>query len=136
MTANVFNPAISPDGRWFAYASQHEVYVQSIDPGGGRAQITQDDSYEPHWSTDGRELYVVKNNELFAVPLGPGPALTPGRPRRLSIDVLPLAVESSQTYSVDPKGGRFLVMRVVSDRPATPQVRFMLNGFSGGQLGK
>ena len=92
--------AISPDGRWLAYVTGNgqktDVYVQSMEPGGGRVQIAQDGS-EPHWSADGREVYVLKNNnELFAVPLGPGPALTPGRPRRLSIDVLPTAVESSQ----------------------------------------
>ena len=135
-TVNAFNPTISPDGRWFAYATQREVFVQSLEPGGGRAQITQDGSAEPHWSADGRELYVVKNRELFAIPLGPGPALAPGRPRRLSIDVLEVAVESGQNYNVDPKSGRFLVMRAMSDRPATPLVRFMLNGFAGGPPGK
>ena len=51
------------------------------------------------------------------MPLGPGPALTPGRPRRLSIDVLPLAVESGQTYNVDPKSGRILVMRTIERTP-------------------
>ena len=84
------------------------------------------------WSADGREVYVLKNNnELSAVPLGPGPTLTPGRPRRLSIDVLPTSVESGQTYTVNPKTGRVLVMRKMSERPATPQVRFMLNAFTG-----
>jgi hypothetical protein len=60
----------------------------------------------------------------------PGPALTPGRPRRLSIDVLPTSVESGQTYTVDPKTGRVLLMRKMSERPATPLVRFMLNVFT------
>jgi hypothetical protein len=94
-----------------------------MEPGGGRVQITEDGGVEPHWSADGREVYFLKdnNNELFAVPLGPGPALTPGRPRRLSIDVLPSSVESGQTYTVDPKTGRVLVMRKMSERPATPQ---------------
>ena len=132
---NVWSPAISPDGRWFAYVAgntqKQDVYVQSMEPGGGRVQITQDGGSEPHWSADGREVYVLKdNNELSAVPLGPGPALTPGRPRRLSIDVPPTTLESGQTYTVDPKTGRVLVMRKMSERPATPLVRFMLNAFT------
>jgi Tol biopolymer transport system component len=134
-SGNVCCHAISPDGRWFAYATgngqKRDVYVQSMQPGGGRVQITQDDGGEPHWSADGREVYVLKNNnELSAVPLGPGPALTPGRPRRLSIDVLPTSLESGQTYTVDPKTGRVVVMRKMSERPATPRVRFMLNAFT------
>ena len=105
--------------------------MQSMEPGSGRVQITQDGGAEPHWSADGREVYVLNNNnELSAVPLGPGPALTPGRPRRLSIDVLPTSVESGQTYTVDPKTGRVLLMRKMSERPATPLVRFMLNAFT------
>ena len=108
-----------------------------MEPGGGRVRIFQDEGNQPHWSADGREVYVLNgNNELFAVPFGPGPALTPGRPRRLSINVLPLAVESAQTYNVDPKSGRILVMRTIDERPGTPHVRFMLNGFAGGPLGK
>lgn len=132
---NVWSSAISPDGRWFAYAAdtaqKTDVYVQSMEPGSGRVQITQDGGLEPHWSADGREVYVLNNNnELSAVPLGPGPALTPGRPRRLSIEVLPSTLESAQSYTVDPKTGRVLLIRKMSERPATPRVRFMLNAFT------
>ena len=139
IAANVSHAAISPDGRWLAYAiggysspgQKPEVYVQSMESGGGRVQIFQAEGSQPHWSADGREVYVLNsNNELFAVPLGPGPALTLGRPRRLSISVLPLAVESAQTYNVDPKSGRILVMRTIGERRATPQVRFMLNALT------
>ena len=135
---SVWQSKISPDGRWLAYAtSSHQkddVYVQSMEAGGGRIQIT-DNGNEPHWSADGRELYILNDNsELLAVPLGPGPALTPGRPRRLSINVLGTAIESSQTYSVDPKSGRVLVMIAATASPSVPQVRVMLNVFSDARL--
>jgi hypothetical protein len=138
--AGAMTPAISPDGRWLAYAagatSKLEIDVQSMEPGGGRVQVFQDNGFEPRWSADGREVYVVdSHNELLAVPLGPGPALTPGRPRRLSISLPPLAIESGQTYNVDRKSGRILVMRTIGERPATPQVRFMLNAFTDTRLG-
>ena len=44
-------------------AQKREVYVQSMEAGGGRVQIIQDDGAEPHWSADGRELYVLNDKD-------------------------------------------------------------------------
>jgi dipeptidyl aminopeptidase/acylaminoacyl peptidase len=61
--ANVWNATISPDGRSFAYTMgegrKAQVYVQSMAPGGSRVQITQDGGFEPHWSANGGEVYVI-----------------------------------------------------------------------------
>ena len=57
--------------------------MQSMEPGGGHVQIFQEDGYQPHWSADGREVY-ASNNEALCGAARPGPALTPGRPRRPS----------------------------------------------------
>ena len=54
-------PALSPDGRWLAYATdasrRYEVYLQPMDGGGGRMQVSLDGGLEPEWSSDGRSLY-------------------------------------------------------------------------------
>ena len=54
-------PALSPDGRWLAYASdesgQAEVYVQPFPSMQGRTQVSAGGGSEPVWSRNGRELY-------------------------------------------------------------------------------
>ncbi len=54
-------PAVSPDGRWLAYATdasrRYEVYIQPMDGSSGRTQISLDGGLEPEWSADGQTLY-------------------------------------------------------------------------------
>ncbi|HEX6250131.1 MAG TPA: protein kinase [Gemmatimonadaceae bacterium] len=58
---NEFYPAISPDGRWLAYASdesgQSEIYVRPFPGPGAKLVISQSGGSEPVWSRDGRELF-------------------------------------------------------------------------------
>ena len=65
---NAFAPACSPDGRWFAYASdesgQLEVYVAAFAEAAGRVQISVDGGSEPVWSWDGRRLYFRNHSGL------------------------------------------------------------------------
>ena len=134
-SSNAWNIAISPNGRWLAYGvgggggKDLELFVQSVDPGGGRVPISAN-GMEPHWSPDGRDIHFVQNNRLFTVSVGAGVTPSPGRPRRLPVETLPSAVESGQTYDVDRKTGRLLIMQAMSDRPTTPEVRFLLNGYT------
>ena len=62
-------PAISPDGRWLAYASNesglYEVYVQRFPEMLGRQQVSVGTGHRPHWSDDGRELFYLR------APTGP-----------------------------------------------------------------
>ena len=65
--------AISPDGRWLAYASDEtgrfEILVRpspDVD-GGSRWQITTDGGTEPVWSPDGRELFYRNGNRMLSV---------------------------------------------------------------------
>jgi Tol biopolymer transport system component len=65
-----FDPALSPNGRWLAYASnrtgQVEIWVQEY-PDGVAMRISTNTGYEPRWSADGRELYYLQGNAMMAV---------------------------------------------------------------------
>jgi Tol biopolymer transport system component len=56
--------ALSPDGRWVAYASndsgQNELYIQAFPGLGGpkgRWQVSNNSGYDVKWRADGKELY-------------------------------------------------------------------------------
>jgi dipeptidyl aminopeptidase/acylaminoacyl peptidase len=131
---------VSPDGRWLAYAAidagREQVFVQSVDPGSGRVQLSTDTGSKPRWSPDGQEVYFVRNDELFAVSFDAKHAVGIGRPRRLFGGVVGLPIESGQTYDVDHRRGRFLMLRA-TERPPVAEVRFILNWASEvmGQIG-
>ncbi|MGH7629918.1 MAG: protein kinase domain-containing protein [Gemmatimonadales bacterium] len=61
-------PALSPDGRWLAYASdesgQNEVYVRGFPEGSAKILVSQNGGSEPVWSRDGRDLFYRGFEEL------------------------------------------------------------------------
>jgi tRNA A-37 threonylcarbamoyl transferase component Bud32 len=67
----------SPDGRWFAYVSDHsgrpEVYLRALGGSDVQLQVSVDGASEPVWSRDGRELFyrraTPKGTELVAAAL-------------------------------------------------------------------
>ena len=78
--AEEFSPALSPDGRWLAYASDEtgrtEVYVRPF-PNAGAAKYTvsYNGGAEPLWSHSGKELFFRDGAEnLVAADIAPGDA--------------------------------------------------------------
>ena len=81
-------PALSPDGRWLAYApdesGQQEIYVQpfpNIDD--GKWQVSTSGGVLPLWSPDGRRLYYVTRgaqNRMMVAEVVTDPTLAPGTP--------------------------------------------------------
>jgi len=65
-----FDAALSPNGRWLAYASdrtgQNQVWIQGY-PEGVPVRVSRNGGYEPHWSADGRELFFLQGNSMMAV---------------------------------------------------------------------
>src|SRR5262249_55030275 len=61
-------PAISPDGRWLAYASDEtgrkEVYVRRFPAGATRLQVSSDGGTDPRWGSDSRDI-VYRNADRF-----------------------------------------------------------------------
>jgi len=82
-------PALSPDGRWLAYASdqsgRQEVYVRPFPPvsTGAVWQVSTDGGTEPVWAHSGRELFFKENGWLVAAEVRATPAFAVVARRRL-----------------------------------------------------
>ncbi len=72
--------AISPDGKWMAYASRGtspgstEVFVRAIPGPGGRYQVTTDGGHEPRWGASSNELLFRNRGWLWSATLITSPA--------------------------------------------------------------
>jgi eukaryotic-like serine/threonine-protein kinase len=111
--------ALSPDGRWLAYASDEsgafEVYAQAFPDGQAKRLVSRGGGAEPRWRADGRELfYVSADRRLMVVPTTTGPAFEAGTPATLfEINVRDLGAPSfPKRYDVTPDGERFVVQEL------------------------
>ena len=117
-------PALSPDGRWLAFAAdetgRREVYMSSFPTPGERIIVSIDGGAAPRWSGDGRTLYYMASGRIVAATVRPGPPFAV-----LERRVLPVAaVEGAQQWDVDPSRPR-LVLNVgvdAADRPLLIEV--------------
>ena len=118
-------PAVSPDGRWLAYASNEtgrtEIYVQPFPGQGPKRQITEGRGIQLpialrgstpdrplRWSRDGRELFYWDGDRLMSVPITPGTSFGSAPPRRI------FEMENAIAMEPSPDGRRFLVVREVA----------------------
>jgi eukaryotic-like serine/threonine-protein kinase len=129
-------PALSPDGRWIAYASDetgaNEVFVRPFpDVSSGKWQVSVGGGSAPVWAHDGRELFYVANRRMSAVAIVPGPPFSAGRPTLLF--PLPDRVGGGQAsrgaFAISPDDRRFLMLRSLAtpDSVATPTLVIVRN---------
>jgi len=116
-------PALSSDGRWLAYQSnesgQPEVYVQSLEGGGGKWQISTDGGNRPRWGAGDRELvFQTLDYKLMAVDVKLTPQFSAAVPRPL-IDPR-LRQTNGVHYALAPDGKRILVNRSLEQAAALP----------------
>ena len=129
-------PAVSPDGRYVAYASnetgQYEIWVRAFpDVARGRWQVSTDGGLEPVWGPDGGELFYRADGDLVAARVGTDPSFVV-----LSVDVLftdpeIYATERHATFDV-AADGRFLMIR----QPALSSELLVYEGFRSALLGE
>jgi len=127
--------ALSPDGRWLAFASDEsgvfDVYVQAFPGGQAKRLVSKGGGTEPRWRADGHELfYVSSDRRLMVVPTTIGPAFEAGPPAALfEMNVRDLAFTSGRRYDVTPDGQRFVVQELIGrDSPSALTVMVNWSG--------
>ena len=87
--ATEFYPALSPDGRWLAYASNEsgafEIYVRPFpETASAKWQVSTAGGGEPTWARTGRELlYLNGKSEMVSAEIQPGATFSVGKQRTL-----------------------------------------------------
>ncbi len=112
---------VSPDGRWFAYASnesgRNEVYVRRLDdPGAGRTQVSVDGADEPRWAHNGRELFLrSRRGEMLVADVTLG-ATFAAQPPRVLFRVPNLGTDPyGRLYDVARDDQRFVMVNLVAN---------------------
>ncbi len=110
-------PALSPDGRWLAYASNEsgsfEIYVRPFpETGTAKWQVSTAGGAEPKWSATGRELFYINGkSDMVSAQVRPGAAFSVGE-QRVLFSTAPFAAGGGiHSYGVSPDDRRFVVMR-------------------------
>lgn len=105
--------ALSPDGRWMAYASnetgRYEVWLQPFPGTGARYQITRDGGSHPLWAPDGRALYFDRDQQMFRLDVNTKDPSAKADPVALPIKGFAQA-EYRRQFDLMPNGRQFLVL--------------------------
>ena len=68
-------PEFSPDGRYVAFLAReidrHDVYVKPLDGRDARWPVSRNGASQPKWSRDGRTIYFLAHDSLFAADWRP-----------------------------------------------------------------
>jgi Tol biopolymer transport system component len=120
------NPRFSPDGRWLVYSSDEsgrlEVYVQPLEGGSGKWQVSTDGGRDPRWSRDGKEIFFIgTGNRLMVVDVTTAPNFALGNPKELFRRIAWDFDRYGGNYDVSTDGRRFYIRRNFgsSSLPAT-----------------
>src|SRR5260370_36665278 len=77
------NPQMSPDGRWLAYQSAGQVFVQPFPRLVGKWLISTDGGTSPRWARNGRELFYRNGQKMMAVAIENKEGFRAGTPKEL-----------------------------------------------------
>lgn len=120
--------ALSPDGRWLAYASndsgRSEIYVEPIPGPGGRRQISTDGGEQPRWVRNGREIIYRNGTRVISVPVQLQPSFRADKPVEL-FDRKFDRGGAVNGYDVAPDGQTFVMTR--SERQNPTEVRVVVD---------
>ncbi|MBC8164601.1 MAG: PD40 domain-containing protein [Bryobacteraceae bacterium] len=130
-SASEVQPAISPDGRFLAYASDetgtYEIFIETFPDAGNRWQVSSHGGTEPRWRGDGKELYYVSTDkQLTAVHIKLSSEVGASAPVPLFRVKTARASLYRRSYDVTRDGTRFLVLKAEDSTPA-PSVHVLTN---------
>jgi len=105
--------AVSPDGKWVAYASnetgRYEVWIEPLPQTGTRYQVTRDGGSHPMWLPDGQALYFDRDHQMFRLTVNTKDMSTHTEPTPLPIKGFAQA-EYRRQFDLMPDGREFLAL--------------------------
>ncbi len=109
-----FAPAVSPDGRWLAYAATRDgtadVWVRGFRTGSGPWQVSHGGGFDPVWTRDGRSLFFRTDSTIMvATAVVAGAAFQPGPPARIAAVGSSVGAIYGRSFDVFPDGQRLVV---------------------------
>jgi eukaryotic-like serine/threonine-protein kinase len=115
--AREVSPALSPDGKWLAYASDEsgtfEIYVRPFpNAASARWQVSTAGGSSPLWSRSGKELFFRNDRgDLVSAEVKGEPSFSVGA-QRVLFSLKPFTfADPLLTYVASPDDKRFLMMR-------------------------
>jgi serine/threonine-protein kinase len=110
-------PALSPDGRWLAYASDEsgtsEVYVRPFpDVASGRWQVSLNGGTAPRWARSGRELFYINGRqEMVSTGIRTTSGFEADQPKVLFPAISYILSGSYPIFDVAADDRRFIMVR-------------------------
>jgi serine/threonine-protein kinase len=109
-------PAVSPDGRLLAWASNEtgrsEVYLRAFRDGSRRLQVSTDGGDQPVFSASGRELFYRSGERVMSAAIPAAPDAPPGVPALLFEGRYESDPFSNDATNYDvARDGRFVMVR-------------------------
>ncbi|NNE07160.1 MAG: protein kinase [Gemmatimonadetes bacterium] len=121
----------SPDERYFCYSSNEtgsfEVYLRSVDPEGGKWQVSTNGGVEAFWRADGREIfYLAPDRSLMAVPVDLTDDVVLGIPEKLFDAPVQRNINTRNRYCPTPDGQAFYCVSLI-DSDRVPPTNVIVN---------
>jgi eukaryotic-like serine/threonine-protein kinase len=134
------SPALSSDGRWLAYASSDavgsEIWVRPFPADGPAVQVSAGGGTHPAWGPGNREIFYVNGNAMMAATVTTGPSTAvASSPRKLFESLVFQWQARGRNYDVDPKTGRFLVLKSLGG-PSPPAQLVVVVDWMAGALAR
>ena len=121
--------AMSPDGRWLAYASdttgQLEIWVRPYAAPGPPVRVSPNGGIEPIWARNGRELFYLEGTKLMSVAVDARTDFS-FKPAAVLFDSPYVRGGQPPSYDVAPDG-RFVMIKAANPRASVTPVTIVLN---------
>jgi serine/threonine-protein kinase len=124
-----YGGSFDPSGRFFAYASVEtgvdEIFVSTLPEGGGKWQVSDAGGQVPVWSRDGKTIFYMRGDAIWAVDVETTGGFSSGTPREAVRGPYQLRTTPFRNFDAGP-GGRLALVRRRTDIAAPRQLEVLL----------